>query len=67
MLYPGRKESKYKNVKVHIVKGIKGKWGTPIFLIDKHGRLLNTEPLCILVEDFHEWFFGWLKKKFAED
>lgn len=67
MLYPGRKESKYRSVKLHIVRDVSKKGATCVYAVDKQNRLLNTEPLCVIYEDYFPWFFDWLKKKFDED
>jgi len=66
MLYPGRRESKYRSVKLHIIKDKPKMDATCIYAVDKHNRLLNTEPLCVIYESYFPWFFGWLKKKFEE-
>jgi len=67
MLYPGRKESKYRSVKLRIIKDKPKMGASCVYAVDKHGRLLNTEPLCVIYEDYFPWFFDWLKKKFDED
>lgn len=67
MLYPGRKESKYRSVKLDIIKDNPKMDATSVYAVDKEGRLLNTEPLCVIYEGYFPWFFDWLKKKFEED
>jgi len=67
MLYPGRKENKYQLVKLQIIKDEPKLGATSVYAVDKQGRLLNTEPLCLIYEDYFPWFFDWLKKKFDED
>lgn len=29
---------------------------TPYFIYDEEGSLLHTEPVCIVPDDWHEWF-----------
>ena len=54
-------------VNADIIK-TKGQMGqTLVWLVDKGRNILNTEPLCIIYEEYFPWFFDWLKKKFEED
>jgi hypothetical protein len=34
-----------------------------VWVVDEKFRLLHTEPLCILSEKWHSWFFDWLKEE----
>lgn len=31
------------------------------YLIDEHGCLQNTEAVCSVPEEFHNWFIQWLE------
>ena len=44
-----------------------GKTGTLVYLADSKGRLLNTEPLCLIYSTYFPGFFNWLQEKFRED
>lgn len=44
-----------------------GKVGTLVYLVDSKGRLLNTEPLCLIYSAYFPAFFNWLQQKFRED
>ena len=67
MKYPGRKEDEYKDVQLYIEKAPSGLETVSVFLVDKKGRLLHTEALCLIYEKWHPWFYEWLKKKFEEN
>ena len=63
MKYPSRDGT----INALVQKG-KPKMGmTPVWLVDKEGNLLNTEPVCIVCEKYHPWFISWLIGKFREE
>ena len=66
MKLPGVKEERGKLVNVHLDKH-KGKFGTTVYLVDRKGRLLHTEPLCLIYSGYFPGFFNWLQEKFKED
>ena len=66
MKLPGVKENSGKMVDVHLVKN-RGKFGTTVYLVDRKGRLLHTEPLCLIYSGYFPGFFNWLQEKFRED
>jgi len=35
----------------------------PVWLVDDQGRLVHTEPLCVVSEKYHSWFFSWLEEQ----
>jgi len=43
------------------------KFGTSVYLIDSKGKLLHTEPLCLIYSGYFPGFFNWLQEKFKED
>lgn len=66
MKLPGVKENSGKMVDVHLSRH-KGKVGTTVYLVDSKGRLLHTEPLCLIYSRYFPGFFNWLQEKFKED
>jgi len=66
MKLPGVEEKRGKLVNVHLGKH-KGKFGTTVYLVDNKGRLLHTEPLCLIYSGYFPGFFNWLQEKFRED
>lgn len=64
MKYPGKKN---KPVHLYIKKGPSGLETASVFLVDKKGKLLHPQSLCLVYEKRHPWFYEWLKKKFEED
>jgi len=54
-------------IDAYVRKGKEKLGATPVFITDKEGNLLNTEPLCVIYEKYFPWFFRWLEKKFEED
>ena len=66
MKAPGVKEDGEKLVDVHLAKK-KSKFGTSVYLVDSKGRLLHTEPLCLIYSGYFPGFFNWLQEKFKED
>lgn len=68
MKYPGRDEDRGKKVKTTITKTPKDAYDNYcIYIVDKKGRQLNTEPICMVFGKYHSWFFNWLKLKFDND
>jgi len=35
----------------------------PVFLVDEHGCLLHTEPVCTVPERWHGWFLHWIQNQ----
>lgn len=35
----------------------------PIYLVDRHGCILHTEPICMVPDRWHAWFIKWLKRQ----
>lgn len=66
MKLPGVEENSGKMVDVHLAKH-KGKFGTHVYLVDSKGRLLHTEPLCLIYSSYFPRFFNWLNEKFMDD
>lgn len=33
---------------------------TPVYVVDEHGCLLNTEPACAVPDRYGDWFMAWL-------
>lgn len=62
MKLPGVEENSEKMVNVHLAKD-EGKVGTLIYLVDSKGRLLDTEPLCLIYSRYFPGFFNWLQEK----
>lgn len=40
---------------------------TVVYLVDGHGCLLNTEPVCVIEGKWHPWFVDWLSRQSAAD
>ena len=34
-----------------------------VWLVDAHGCLLHTEPVCTVNTDLHPWFIPWLEQQ----
>ena len=66
MKAPGVKEDSGKLVDVSLAKK-ESKFGTSVYLVDNKGRLLHTEPLCLIYSGYFPGFFNWLQEKFKED
>lgn len=66
MKLSGVEEKTGKLLNVHLDK-LKGKFGTTVYLVDIKGRLLHTEPLCLIYSGYFPGFFTWLQEKFRED
>ena len=39
---------------------VRAGWIT-IWVVDEHGCVLNTEPVCTIPVDYHQWFADWLE------
>jgi len=44
-----------------------GEVGTLVYLVDSKGRVLDTEPFCLIYSRYFPGFFNWLQEKFRED
>lgn len=44
----------------HWAKGQSRMGFTPIYVVDEHGCLLNTEPACSVPDRYGDWFMAWL-------
>lgn len=42
------------------VKGDSRMGFTPVYVVDEHGCLLNTEPACSVPDRYGDWFMAWL-------
>ena len=46
--------------KGRLVRGVSTLGWTPIWLVDEHGCVLHTEPVCSVPDHWHEWFVKWI-------